>query len=209
MKGSFQFSVFSFLRSVFSFQRSVIQLLIYSVTLFSCQHNYVPKPGSYFRIDFPEKEYMLYDGDCPFVFEYPVYGSLETDLGRLTQSCWYNVKFPRYRGTIHLTYLKIDDNFDDFIEDNWRIIYRRIAMRADAISPVQYVNEDVNVYGMLFDIHGDAASSVQFFVTDSVRHFLRGSLYFTVRPNADSLAPVVAFFRQDIVHLMESIEWKK
>ena len=175
----------------------------------SCQQNHVPKPASYFRIDFPEKEYKMYDGDCPFVFEYPVYGALTPDVGRLSVPCWYNIKFPRYKGTIHLTYLEIDNNFDAFIEDNWTIIYRRISLRADAISPRSYINEDINVYGMLFDIYGDAASSVQFFVTDSVKHFVRGSLYFNVRPNADSLAPAVAFFREDIVRLMETIEWKK
>ena len=202
MKNSFQFSVFSF-------QMYVILLFSCSVTLFSCQQNYVPKPSSYFRIDFPEREYKSYAGECPFDFEYPVYGVLERDEGRNAEPCWYNIKFPRHKATIHLTYREIDDNFDNFIEDNWKIIYSRIALRADAVSPREYTDDDLNVHGMLFDIHGDAASSVQFYVTDSVRHFLRGSLYFSVRPNADSLAPAVAFFRQDIIHLMESIKWKQ
>jgi len=183
--------------------------VFFAVTsLFSCQQNFIPKPGSYFRIDFPEKEYKLYEGDRPIIFEYPVYGVFERDDGRLSEDGWYNIRFPKYKATIHLTYKTIDNNFDDFFEDQWRIVYNRISMRADAIFEREYLNEEINVYGMMFDIHGDAASSVQFFVTDSIRHFLRGALYFTVSPNADSLAPAVAFFREDIIRIMESVEWK-
>ena len=61
---------------------------------------------------------------------------------------------------------------------------------------------------MLYAIEGNAASAAQFFVTDSVRHFVRGSLYFNNVPNADSVAPVNAFIINDIRHLMETLEWK-
>ena len=184
--------------------------ILLSVVMFvSCEQNYTPKPSSYFRIDFPEKGYQLYDSICPFTFEYPVYGNLSIVNNQLTiDNCWFNINFPKYRGTIHLTYKEIDDNFDRFIEDNWKIIFKGIAQKADAVGERLYENPDMNVYGIMYDIRGNAASSVQFFVTDSVKNFLRGSLYFSVRPNADSLAPVVSFFRQDVIALMESIEWK-
>jgi hypothetical protein len=39
-------------------------------------------------------------------------------------------------------------------------------------------------------MQGNAASSTQFYVTDSTTHFLRGVLYFYSAPNADSLKPV-------------------
>jgi hypothetical protein len=45
-------------------------------------------------------------------------------------------------------------------------------------------------------------------VTDSTKHYLRGSLYFDAEPNPDSLAPVVEFFRNDIIHLIETLKWK-
>ena len=180
--------------------------LLLVITLFSCRQNYVPKPHSYFRIDFPEKEYRLYDSICPFTFEYPVYGSV---AHRPESDCWLNMTFPEYKGTIYLTYSEINNNFDQFIEDNWKMIYSGIAQMADAVVPHEYVNPELNVYGTLYDIKGNAASSTLFFVTDSVRNFLRGSLYFYIkRPNQDSLAPVINFFREDIITLMESVRWK-
>jgi len=188
--------------------RMFIALLLACTLFFSCQRTYAPKPHTYFRIDFPEKKYRMYDSSCPFSFEYPVYGMLTPDPYSPSEPCWLNINFSGYKGTIHLTYKKIDGNFDRFIEDNWKIIYSKIAQKADAVDPYEYDNPDKNVYGMIYDIKGNAASAVQFFVTDSVKNFLRGSLYFAVRPNQDSLAPAVNFFRKDVVHLIETIHWK-
>ena len=178
--------------------------------LFSCQRNYTPRPQAYFRIDFPEKEYQMYDSiSCPFTFEYPLYGRLVHVTPPSSDSCWMNIVFPKYRGTIHLTYRKIDNDFDRHIENNWKIIFSGIAQKADAVDDHPHVDPEKNVFGTLFDIRGNAASSALFFVTDTVKNFLRGSLYFSVRPNQDSLAPVVAFFREDIVHLMKTVRWKE
>jgi len=187
-----------------------VMFLVACMFLFSCQQTYTPKPNAYFRIDFPEKEYRLYDSNCPFTFEYPVYGTLVPDTRPTSEPCWFNINFPKYKGTIYLSYLEINSNniLDTFIEDNWKMIFGKIAQKADAVDPKDYSNFDHNVYGTLFDINGNAASAVQFYVTDSVKNILRGSLYFYARPNQDSLAPAVAFFREDIVHLMESVRWK-
>ena len=74
---------------------------------------------------------------------------------------------------------------------------------------VQYINSNNRVYGIIYDLRGNTATAVQFFVTDSSSNFLRGSLYFDTEPDADSLAPVVDFFREDIIHLIESLKWEK
>ena len=179
--------------------------LLLAATLFSCQPNYVPKPSAYYRIDFPEKEYRLYDSICPFTFEYPVYGRL---VSRPDSACWLDITFPGYKATIHLTYMKISD-FDLFIEENQKMIYSGIAQKADAVLLHEYVIPEQKIYGTIYDIKGNAASSVQFFATDTVKNLLRGSLYFSTKPNQDSLAPVIAFFREDMIHLIESIHWKE
>jgi gliding motility-associated lipoprotein GldD len=184
-------------------------VLSFGLALSSCQRNYTPKPHAYYRIDFPEKEYRLYDSICPFTFEYPVYGTVAPDTRPTSGPCWINIEFPKYGGTIYLTYLEIDSNFDQFVEDNWKMIFNKIAQKADAVDQRAYENPDLKVYGTIYDIRGNAASSVQFYVTDSVKNYLRGSLYFSTKPNQDSLAPVITFFREDIIHLMESIEWKQ
>ena len=199
----FQVSGFKFAVGI-----QVLALCLMSMTLFSCQQIYVPKPHSYYRIDFPEREYRLYDSICPFTFEYPVYGTITPT--RLTpEPCCFNIYFRGYEGTIYLTYNEINNNFDQLIEGNWKIIFSGIAQMADGVAPHEYVNPEQNVFGTIYDIKGNAASSVLFFATDSIKNFLSGSLYFNTKPNQDSLAPVITFFREDIIHLMESIQWKE
>jgi gliding motility-associated lipoprotein GldD len=81
--------------------------------------------------------------------------------------------------------------------------------KADAINE-QLINDVGNrIFGILYDLKGNTASAVQFYVTDSVKHYLRGSLYFESEPNADSLAPVIDFFREDVIHLIETLKWKE
>lgn len=183
--------------------------LLACIFLVSCRQNYTPKPHAYYRIDFPEKEYRPYDSICPFSFEYPVYGTLAPDIHSVSDPCRFNINFPKYKGSIYLTYFKIADNFDRLIENEWKMLYSGIAQKADAVEPYEYTNPDMKVYGTIYDIKGNAASSAMFWVTDSVKNFLRGSLYFVAKPNQDSLAPAISFFRKDIIHLMETIEWKE
>ena len=186
-----------------------IQQVMFCLLFVSCQQNYTPKPHAYYRIDFPEREYRIYESGCPFTFEYPVYGTIIPLPGYHSEPCWLDVSFSKYKGTIHLTYKEIDNNFDQFFEDNWKMIFKGLSQKADAIDDRStYENHEQNVFGTLYLIGGNAASSTVFYATDSVRHFLRGALYFYVRPNHDSLAPVVNFFREDVIHLMETIRWK-
>ena len=196
MKNSFWFLVSSCLVFIFCF---------------SCQQSYTPKPHAYYRIDFPDREYRMYDSICPFTFEYPVYGTLVHDTRPTFGACWILINFPKYKGTINLTYHEIisGNDFDKLIEENWKMIFSIIAQKADAVEEKHiHINPEMKVYGKIFDIRGNAASAVQFYVTDSTKNFLRGSLNFAVRPNQDSLAPAVAFFREDIVRLMKTIRWK-
>jgi len=174
---------------------------------FSCQQNYTPKPNAHFRIDLPEKAYRMYDTIFPFTFEYPVYGKLEYLIPPTPDSCWLNIIFPKYRGTIHLTYGKVNNNLEWLKEDIWKIVYSKISQRADFVDD-SYLFYEPDVYSVIYDIKGDAASPMQFLVTDSVKNFLRGSLYFSVKPNYDSLAPVINFFREDVIHLIETVRWK-
>ncbi|WP_132431008.1 gliding motility lipoprotein GldD [Natronoflexus pectinivorans] len=171
-----------------------------------CTQGGTPKPRGFFRIDLPEKEYVFLDSTMPYGFEYPVYGRIETDVSRSAEPHWINLYFPRFKARVHISYKEVDDNLYDLLEDNIRFAYNHVV-KADAIEEMLFFDEEKNVYGMLFEIKGDAASPVQFLVTDSARHFLRGSLYFQVRPNRDSLNPVIDFITDDVIHLMETIKW--
>ena len=172
----------------------------------SCGHDYTPKEPGYFRIDLPEKEYVTVDTTLPYKFERPVYSKLLPDRYH-PDSYNINITFPKLNGTIHLTYFNVNNNIDALLEDNRKMVYKH-TIKADAINEQYYEDTLKSVYGALFEIKGNAASSVQFYVTDSTKHFLRGALYFNNVPNKDSLAPVVHFVEQDIIHLIETLSWK-
>jgi gliding motility-associated lipoprotein GldD len=177
------------------------------LTGIACQRNYTPKPRGFQRIEFPAKEYTRYNSSCPFSFDHPVYAKPVADTGVNSEPCWINLEFPSFDGKIHMSYKSVENNLNEFIEDSRTLVYKH-TIRADAIRETVYTDPGDRVHGILFDIEGNAASNLQFYLTDSMRHFLRGALYFNVEPDKDSLAPVIEYFRQDIIRLMESFEWK-
>jgi gliding motility-associated lipoprotein GldD len=171
----------------------------------SCTDNKpTPRPKGYFRIDFPVKTYKTYKGECPFIFDIPSYSFI---IKEKEEFCWMDIYFPQNKAIIYLTYKAIDNDLDTLIEDSREFVYKH-TIKADAINETRYENDSLNVYGILYDLKGNTASSVQFFLTDSINHFLRGALYFSVPTNKDSLAPVINFIREDITVMMESFEWK-
>ena len=175
------------------------------LTASSCS-NGTPKPRGHFRIDLPEKEYTLFDSICPFTFEYPVYGTIASEPG-LTNPCWFNIEFGQYSGKIHLSYIRVADNLSQLTEDAHKLAYKH-TIKADAINERYWENPQKRVYGTLYYIAGNAASSLQFYLTDSTDHYLRGALYFNATPEKDSLKPVIDFFSEDVIHLVETLEWK-
>jgi len=180
-------------------------LLIFSCI--ACKKIYNPKPRGYYRITFPEKKYQKFTSNCNFSFEFPVYGEVLPVKESYAEPCWYNVTFKDYNACFYLTYKPLQNNLPTHIEDIRTIVYKH-SIKADDIieSPISYPEK--SVYGVLYDIKGNTASSVNFYITDSVSGFLSGSLYFNVRPNKDSLAPAIDFFREDIVHLIKSFDWR-
>ena len=174
---------------------------------FSCTQDYIPKPFGYFRIDLPEKKYTEYSADCPFMFDYPEYAQVKQSVLPGAEPCWLNIEFPQFKAKIHLSYKNVTGNINEIIEECRTMAYKH-AIKADAIDEQIYIDSANAVYGMLYQIKGNAASSIQFYASDSNQHFLRGALYFEVKPNKDSLAPVLGFIEKDIVQLIESLRWK-
>jgi gliding motility-associated lipoprotein GldD len=183
-------------------------LLILAGCQFACRERSVPKPRGYFRIDLPAKQFRTYDTICPFLFEYPVYGHISYEVGKTSEPCWFNLEFPRYKAIIHFSYKSVNKNLAALLKESYDYAYSH-SIKADAIIEQPWQNPAYRVFGMLYDIKGNTASSIQFFLTDSTTNFLRGALYFSAEPNADSLAPVIQFFREDIIHLVETFKWKR
>ena len=185
----------------------ILFIFFFLISGFSCRENFTPKPRGYPRIDFPEKVYTLYNSSKAFSFDYPVYAEVVPDRSVNAEQDWLNINFTQMNGTIYLSYKTINKNLDRYIEDSRNFVYKH-AIKAEHIPEIPFYRPESKVYGILYDIKGNAASSVQFFITDSTMHFVRGSLYFDTQPDKDSLAPVIQFVREDIVHMINTFQWK-
>jgi len=197
-------------------QRNNITFIILLTTaLIGCKDVAVPKPRGHFRIDMPERRYESFEGLAgkndylPFTFEYPSSGRLSFNEEFDNEKGWFNIEFPAYKAKLYMTYRDINHDFDELMEQSYKMNVKNHISKADAISEKYFTDDKNKVYGILYDLKGNTATAVQFYMTDSTRHFLRGSLYFSSAPDADSLEPVVSYFREDIVHLIETLRWKQ
>jgi gliding motility-associated lipoprotein GldD len=172
----------------------------------ACQRDYTPKPRGYFRIDLPKKEYRKTPDKIPYQFEYPTYCYLMNNRKAEQEMYWIDLVYPQFKATVFLSYKVIDKNFETYFQDSYNFVYKH-TIKADAIDEIAIIKPDKKVYGIVYDIKGDAASNLQFYLTDSTKNFVRGALYFDVLPNKDSLAPVLSFIKQDIDTLVETFEW--
>jgi gliding motility-associated lipoprotein GldD len=195
-----------------NYKQAVLKFLtlLILLTAFGCGNNdYIPKPRGYFRIELPEKEYIVFDTTFPYTFEYPVYAKVLPDNDPNTEPYWANLDFESFKGRLHLSYKPVNGNLYQYFEDAHNFVSKHIP-KAEDIVPVEVSIPENRVYGLVYDIKGvGAASSYQFCVTDSVQHYLRGALYFYTIPNNDSLSPVLDFIKKDIDHMIETLQWKQ
>ena len=120
---------------------------------------------------------------------------------------WLKLEYPRLKASIDITYRKIDGNLRELLLESEKLVFKH-TLKADKISSNDYTNDENKVFGTLHEITGNAASQIQFHITDSTDHFIKGALYFNTKPNYDSLLPAVAHIKKDILRLMETLQWK-
>ncbi|MGI8951486.1 MAG: hypothetical protein ACR2FN_07865 [Chitinophagaceae bacterium] len=192
--------------------KSVTGYLLFVVIFFSCNSAYSPKPTGYFKINFPQKKYQLFDEPgYPYAFEYPVYAKVTKDssfFGETPENPWWiNIEFPQFNGNIYVSYKSIGKyKLQKLIDDAFNMTNKHTIM-ATAIDDSLIVTPN-NIHGMYFKVSGEVATANQFFLTDSTKNFLRGALYFNATPNEDSLKPVNDFLVEDMKHLINSFRWK-
>ncbi|NNK88656.1 MAG: gliding motility lipoprotein GldD [Flavobacteriaceae bacterium] len=176
----------------------------------SCAEDPIPKPRAYLRLDYPKPEYVGVQPDLPFRFERNIQADSlgPVEISRDGKSKGVNLVYPDLKGTIYLTYKAINDNLQMYLIDAQNLTQKH-TLKADEIIEQPYVDEQNRVFGMFYEVGGNAASQSQFYVTDSTDHFITGSLYFYTKPNYDSILPAAYYLRNDIQHLMETIRWKK
>ena len=198
----------------------------------ACNSSYTSKKTGYFRIDFPERKYQLFDKPgVPYSFEYPVYAAIVQDSTYFDSSAdrnyWYNVDFPTFNGKIFLSYKEVGGKslykvkqtngsykdssglnvFDKMVNDAFKLTYKNDFIAAN-ISEKKIATPN-GIHGLFFSLKGNVATAKQFFLSDTLHNFIRGALYFDVTPNADSLKPVQDFIQTDMDHLINTFRWKK
>jgi gliding motility-associated lipoprotein GldD len=192
-------------------KRSVLCFLLLTAMIIACNNteDYTPKPRGYFNIEFPKKQYRAYTGGCPFTFNYPVYATMASDQEQDAGDCWNNLSYSRFNARLHLTYYPISSvkEYQGLVEDARTLAFKH-TVKASAIDQKLINYPDKKVYGIYYAIEGNTASSVQFFLTDSAKHYFRGALYFNERPQYDSIAPVIKFIKQDVDVMISSFRWK-
>lgn len=184
-------------------------ILLVALLFAACskQETAVPKPYGYHRIAFPDTAYVDFGSQMkayPYTFALSRNAVVQT---RSEEPYWINIYYPCVDATVHCSYKPVRNNLRELTNDALEFVYRNASF-ANAIPERPYEHPEAHVYGVLFDLEGNTASSCQFFVTDSTRHFFRASVYCNCPPNADSLAPVYRFLRNDIIRMVESFEWR-
>ncbi|MDN3722876.1 gliding motility lipoprotein GldD [Aequorivita sp. SDUM287046] len=180
-------------------------LLIFSslFVLISCEDDVLVKPSAMLRLEYPSPEYKSISTDCPYSFEMNEIANLIKK-----KNCGININYPNMKATLYLTYQNVrNNNLDSLLQDAQKLAYDH-TIKANSIPEQPYINPDKKVYGMFYMINGNAASQTQFYVTDSINHFVNGALYFDAKPNFDSIYPAVVYLREDMRRLMETITWE-
>lgn len=186
--------------------RNLFLFILMLVFCISCAEDPQPKPKAFLSLEYPAPEYEVVDVNCPYIFEKNQIAQIEKARG--ANNCWLNLEYELLRGTIFITYQPVKNNLDSLLRDAQKLPLQH-TIKADVIEGDVYVNPSRETYGMFYEVSGDAASQAQFYLTDSVNHFMTGSVYFNAQPNYDSILPAAAYLKNDIRHLMETVKWRE
>lgn len=178
----------------------LVGIILLAVT--GCKDDVLPKPSGYLRLDYPEAQYIDFKNACPFTFE-----SNDAAIIEGKSDCSYTITYPKMKATIYLTYKPVSNNIKQLLRDAQKLTFEHV-IKADDIIEQPYLNPDKKVYGMFYQVDGNAATNSQFYATDSTRHFITGSVYFYAKPNFDSIMPAASYIKNDMQHLMETLKWK-
>ena len=197
-----------------------------------CNSVYTSKKPGYFKIDLPRHAYVSFNkADFPYTFDYPAYAEIIKDTTYFDASpenpYWINIDFPQFNARIFLSYKIIGgkamykikgadgayhdsaaiNQFDKMVNDAFNLTNKNDAVASSIKDSLFHTSNGIT--GVYFRVGGNAATARQFFMSDTTTNFLRGALYFSATPNADSIKPVQDFLEKDIEHLIGSFRWRK
>ncbi|MCS4435680.1 gliding motility lipoprotein GldD [Aquiflexum gelatinilyticum] len=190
-------------------KRNYISLILLFILL-SCSSDYLPKPKGYNRLDLPEREFIALKNDVPYSFEHSVHAIVEPDSFNLAEKSWINLNYESLGGKVHLTYLALNTDGKDIKT----VVNDAINLTAKHQIKAYGIEESMMLTpkgytGVVAELSGEVPTQFQFFVTDSTKNFLRGALYFNTAMKNDSLAPAIEYIKVDMIHLINTLEFKK
>lgn len=172
------------------------------VLVFGCKNEVLPKPSSQLRLDYPEAEYVHFENECPFTF------SINSEaVIKANSSCNFEIHYPKMKATVYISYKPVRNDINVLLKDAQKLTYEHV-IKADDILEQPFLNSRNKVYGMFYQVNGNAATNAQFYVTDSTKHFIDCSVYFYAKPNFDSVMPAASYVKNDMQMIMESLRWK-
>ncbi|MDA0196761.1 MAG: gliding motility lipoprotein GldD [Bacteroidetes bacterium] len=190
-------------------KKLLLSTMIVSFVLSSCSPDYVPKPKGYNRIILPEHDYQVMADTMPYSFEYSTQARILRDSSWISERYWIDVFYPYFGANVQVTYKPInglESLRQEYQEDSYRLTSKH-QVKAYSIEESNKLLPNGSV-AIIIELEGQVPSQFQFYVTDSSKHFLRGALYFQTATQNDSLAPVISYLKRDILHMLNSLEWK-
>ncbi len=188
---------------------TIISLFI----LQSCgEQEYTPKPRGFNRIDLPAQEYESLGQGYPFIFQKAKGTYTRPDSSKIAQKYWFYIIYPQFKANIQLTYYRLDDvknplkKMQELNDDALKLTSKHMV-KADMVEN-NIIKTPKGKTAVVQELEGEVPSQFQFFMSDSSKHFIRGALYFKTATKNDSLAPVIDFIKKDIIHLINTLEWK-
>lgn len=180
-----------------------------ALAMAGCNAEYTPKPKGYNRIDLPAAAYQQLQDEHPYTFEYSKHAKIRLDSSLIAQPHWINIIYPSLGANVQLTYKAINNDpkmLDNLIEDARKLTGKH-QIKAYSIEETEVRTPQGDIVSV-FELEGEIPSQFQFYVTDTTTHFLRGALYFRTATQNDSLAPVIEYVKKDIVHMLNTLEFK-
>ncbi len=171
---------------------------------------YAPKPKGYNRIELPDHQYRVIDDSYPYQFEYSQHAQLKPDTSWMSEPYWIHLIYQDFGADVQLTYKDLNQNeqkLRELLEDSYKLTSKH-QVKAYAIDE-SILTTPKGHTAVVTELSGEVPSQFQFFTTDSSRHFLRGALYFPTATKNDSLQPIIDFIKVDIIHMLNTLEWKE
>ena len=180
----------------------LVYFLVLAMLCLGCKKEVLPKPNSQLRLDYPVASYAQFESSCPATFDINQDATIKAK-----SDCGYTINYPKMKATIYMSYKPVQNNINVLLRDAQKLTYEHV-IKADDILEQPFINKDHRVYGMFYQVNGNAATNAQFYVTDSTKHFIDCSVYFYAKPNFDSVMPAADYVKNDMRRLMESLRWK-